>query len=154
MSLLFSCWHLRPTNFRMAILTVACVYAYQDHKRASGYWFHMKWTNNTKDLHYNLCFIHYGYVMSAMASQVTSVSMVCPAICSGAEQGKHQSSLSLAFVRGIHRWPVNSPYKRPVTWKMFSFDDVIIETQHNRCWSFFAQNPHAVLFDSWDEYHK
>ena len=27
---------------------------------------------------------------------------------SGADQRKHQSSASLAFVRGIHRWPVNS----------------------------------------------
>ena len=39
---------------------------------------------------------------------------------------KHQSSASLYFVRGIHRWPVNSPHKRPVTRKMFPFDDVIM----------------------------
>ena len=39
-------------------------------------------------------------------------------------QGKHQSSASLAFVRGIHRRPVNSPHKWPVTRKMFPFDDV------------------------------
>ena len=32
----------------------------------------------------------------------------------------------LAFVRGIHRWPVNFPHKRPVTRKMFPFDDVIM----------------------------
>ena len=30
-------------------------------------------------------------------------------------------------VRGIHRWWVNSPHKRPVTRKMFLFDDVIIK---------------------------
>ena len=35
-------------------------------------------------------------------------------------------SASLAFVRGIHRGPVNSPHRGPVTRKMFSFDDVII----------------------------
>ena len=35
-------------------------------------------------------------------------------------------SASLAFVRGIHRWPVNSPQKWPVTRKMFPFDDVIM----------------------------
>ena len=46
-------------------------------------------------------------------------------VCSGADQRKHQSSASLAFVRGIHRWPVNSPHKGPVTRKMFPFDDVI-----------------------------
>ena len=39
---------------------------------------------------------------------------------------KHQRSASLAFVRGIHRWPVNSPHKWPVTRKMFPFDDVIM----------------------------
>ena len=43
-----------------------------------------------------------------------------------AHQRKHQSSASLAFVRGIHRRPVNSPHKWPVTRKMFPFDDVIM----------------------------
>ena len=33
-----------------------------------------------------------------------------------------------AFVRGIHRWPVNSPHKGPVTRKMLSFDGVIIKS--------------------------
>ena len=46
--------------------------------------------------------------------------------CSGSHQIKHQISASLAFVRGIHRWPVNSPHKGPVTRKMFPFDDVIM----------------------------
>ena len=45
---------------------------------------------------------------------------------SSADQRKRQSSASLAFVRGIHRRPVNSQHKGPVTWKIFSFDDVII----------------------------
>ena len=45
---------------------------------------------------------------------------------SGTDQRNHQSSASLAFVRGIHRWPVNSPHKGPVTQKMFPFDDVIM----------------------------
>ena len=43
-----------------------------------------------------------------------------------ADQRKHQSSASLAFVRGSHRGPVNSPHKWPVTRKMFPFDDVIM----------------------------
>ena len=43
---------------------------------------------------------------------------------SGADQRKHQSSASLAFVRGIHRWPVNYPHKGPATRKMFAFYDV------------------------------
>ena len=43
-----------------------------------------------------------------MASQITSVSIVCSTVYSGVDQRKRQSSASLAFVRGIHRWPVNS----------------------------------------------
>ena len=39
---------------------------------------------------------------------------------------KHQSSASLAFVRGIYRWPVNSPQNGPVTRKMLPFDDVFM----------------------------
>ena len=49
-----------------------------------------------------------------------------PTVYPGADQRKHQSSASLAFVRGIYRWPVNSPHKGPVTGNMFSFDDVIM----------------------------
>ena len=44
---------------------------------------------------------------------------------------KHQSSASLSFVRGIHRSPVNSPHKGPVTRKMFPFDDVIMQRNHH-----------------------
>ena len=45
---------------------------------------------------------------------------------------KHQNSASLAFVWGIHRWPVNSPHKWPVTRKMFPFDDVMMKW--GNCW--------------------
>ena len=58
--------------------------------------------------------------MSAMASQITGISTVYSTVCSGADKRKFQSSASLAFVRGIHRWPVNSPYKGPVTRKKHS----------------------------------
>ena len=70
--------------------------------------------------------IHYDdVIMSAMASQIT-LTIVYSTVHSGADQRKHQSSASLAFVRGIHRWPVNSPHKGTVTGKMFPFDDVIM----------------------------
>ena len=61
------------------------------------------------------------------AYQITGVSIVCSTVASGADQRKHQSSASLAFVRGIHLWPVNSLHKRPVTQKMFPFDDTIMK---------------------------
>ena len=69
--------------------------------------------------------------MSTMASQITSHRIVCWTVYSGADQRKHQSSTSLAFVMGIHRGPVNAPHKWPVTRKMFPFDDVIML---NRKW--------------------
>ena len=64
--------------------------------------------------------------MGAIASQITSVTIVYSTVYSSADQRKHQCSASLAFVRGFHRWPVNSPHKWPVTLKMFPFDDVIM----------------------------
>ena len=64
--------------------------------------------------------------MCAIASQITSLTIVCSNAYSGADQRKHQSSPSLVFGRGIHQWPVNSPHNVPVTWKMFPFDDVIM----------------------------
>ena len=70
---------------------------------------------------------HYSdFIMTTIASQITSLMIVYSTVYSGADQSKHQSSASLAFVWGIHRGPVNSPHKWPVTRKMFPFDDVIM----------------------------
>ena len=70
---------------------------------------------------------HYSdVIMGEMASQVTSLTIVYSIVYSGVDQRKHQSSASLAFVRGIHRWPVNPPHKGPVTRNMLPFDDVIM----------------------------
>ena len=70
---------------------------------------------------------HYGdVIIDAIASQITSLTIVYSIVYSDADQRKHQSSASLAFVRRIHRGPMNSPHKWPVTWKMFPFDDVIM----------------------------
>ena len=59
--------------------------------------------------------IRYLYI----AFQITSLTIVYSAVYSGTNQRKHQRSASLAFVGVIHRWPVNSPHKWPVTRKMF-----------------------------------
>ena len=64
---------------------------------------------------------YYDVIMGAIASQITSLTIVYSSVYSGADQSKHQSSASLAFVS-----PVNSPHKWPVTRKMFPFDDVIM----------------------------
>ena len=65
---------------------------------------------------------HSDVIMSEMASKTTSVSIVYSLVRSGADQRKHQSSASLAFVG----WPVNFQHKVPVTWKTLPFDDVIM----------------------------
>ena len=84
--------------------------------------------------------------MSAMASKITNITIVYSSVYSDADQRKHQSSAPLAFVREIHRWPVNSPHKRPVTRKMFPFDDVIIwlpgiASQKKRAWTYTMRQP-------------
>ena len=72
--------------------------------------------------------VHYNdVIMGLVASQTTSLTVVYSTVYSGADQRQHQSSASLAFVRGIHRGPVNSAHKWPVTRKIFPFDDVIME---------------------------
>ena len=83
-------------------------------------WTYVRWTVECIISHYS------DVIMDTMASQITSLTIVYSTVYSSTDQRKHQSSASLAFVRGMHRWPVNSPHKGPVTRKMLPFDDVII----------------------------
>ena len=90
--------------------------------------------------------------MGTIASQITSLTIVYTTVYSDAYQRKHESSSSLAFMRGIHRGPVNSPHKWPVTRKMFPFDDVIMKCrpggETNPLWSCICvalQNLHSTL---------
>ena len=92
--------------------------------------------------YYTLLILDYDDVrMGAIASQITSLTIVYSIVYSDVDQRKHQSSPSLAFVRGIHRGPVNSPHKWPVTRKMFPCDDVIM----NFFYWFHTSNLHHAL---------
>ena len=82
------------------------------------YILHLSWCNRS---------YYSDVIMGAMASQITSLTIIYSTFYWGTDQRKHQSSVSLAFVKGIHRWPVNSTHKGPVKRKMFPFDDVIME---------------------------
>ena len=83
--------------------------------------------NFQSDVRWGITMHHYcDVIMGRMSSQITSLKIVYLTVYSGADQRKHQSSVSLIFGRRIHRWPVNSPHKWPVTWKMFPCDDVIM----------------------------
>ena len=76
-------------------------------------------------------------IMGMMASRL---SIVYSTIYSGADQRKHQSSTLLAFVKGIHLWPVNSPHKGPVTWKIFHL-------MTSSCWALNIQiSQHLMIF--------
>ena len=82
----------------------------------------LKWEQKSRYNEFN----YNDVIMGAKASQITSLTIVYLTVYSDADQRKHQSSASLAFAWEIHRGPVNSPHKWPVTQKMFPFDDVII----------------------------
>ena len=89
--------------------------------------------NKMGAISWNAC--HYSdVIMGTIASQITSLTVVYSTVYSDADQRKYQSSASLAFVWGIHRRPVNSPHKWPVTRKMFPFDDVIMAFWLNYQW--------------------
>ena len=65
-------------------------------------------------------------IIMGMASQITSPTNFYSTVYSGADRRKHQSLAPMAFVREIHRWPMNLTHKWPVTWIMLPVDDVIM----------------------------
>ena len=76
---------------------------------------HLKWWDHYNDV-----------IMSAIASQITSLVIVYSTVYSGADQRKYQSSpRHWPFLRGIHRGPV-SPHKGTVSRKMSPFDEVFM----------------------------
>ena len=60
-----------------------------------------------------------------------------------------KSSASLAFVRGIHRWPMNSPHKGPVTRKMLPFDDVIMQLTRDQAYTPMQQYIGVGMYTPW-----
>ena len=89
---------------------------------------------------------HYGdVIMDTMASQTTSLINVYSTVYSAADQRKHHSSASLAFLRGIHRGLVNSPHKGPVTRKMFPLGDVIMQHDCSRASEATLKKVHVLM---------
>ena len=86
----------------------------------------LTWLNGILKSIWASAVFHYSVIMSAVMFQITGISIVCLTVCWGAGQRKYQSPASLAFVKGIHWCPVDSPHKGPVTLKMLPFDDVIM----------------------------
>ena len=106
------------------------------------------WWGTGDILHGNITYIvvehslHYNdVIMGTIVSQIASFTIVYSMVYSGADQRKHQSSATLAFVRWIHRGLVTWP----VTWKMFLFDDVIMSPV-----SYRALFQHKTIFSDTD----
>ena len=64
--------------------------------------------------------------MGAMASQITSLMIVYSTVYQTQIKENIKAARHWPFMWVIHRWPVNSPHKWPVTRKMFPFHDVIM----------------------------
>ena len=77
------------------------------------------WFVITPDKQYMYMYHHSDFILSAMVSQIPIIYSI---VCSGTDH----CSASLAFVRGLHRWSVNSSHKEPVMPRMLPFDDVIM----------------------------
>ena len=93
------------------------------------------------------------YMQESMASQITNLKIVYSTVYLDMDQRKHQSIASLAFVRGIHRWPVNSPHKGPVTRIFFhlmtsSWDRFILHIQWYGCWRTGRGHQHPQYWPS------
>ena len=101
---------IRPIWYLYLLVILLCIY-----------WEHCK-----RSLLTPKCWHYDDVIMGAMASQITSLTIVYSTVYSDADQRKHQSSVSPTFMREIHRGPVNSPHRWPVTRKMSPFDDVIM----------------------------
>ena len=108
------------------------MHAYSQTGQCGGCWWHRDVCS--KQAGDGLYYVYGDVIMGAMASQITTLPIVYLIVYSGADQRKHQSSASLAFIRGIHRWPVNSPHKGPVTRTRLPFDDVIMCDWLFSCW--------------------
>ena len=69
-------------------------------------------------------------------------------LCSGTDHRIDQSSALLAFVRGIHRWPVKSPHKGPVSGRYFHL--MTSSWWHMRTWSRCPIPASIYLLSRWD----
>ena len=100
-NLYFSC-HIQNTNITVISIINIIKYSDDDHL---GPWSTYLWRRSSASSHQPSQ--HYNdVILGAMVSQIIRLTIVYLTVYSGADQRKHQSSASLDFVRGIHRWPV------------------------------------------------
>ena len=71
-------------------------------------------------------------IMTTVASQITSLAVVCLTVYSDADQRKHQSSASLAFVWGIH-WDRTKGQLRGKCFHLMTSSWIVVETWKETC---------------------
>ena len=115
-----TCFPLNPYHWHVVLFTVLPT------PPRFGFCMHNFWISPmeirmTKIQYRNHCYCNIGgstvigcshynaVIMGAMASEITSLAIVYSVVYLGTDQRKHQSSASLAPVRGIQRWPVKIP---------------------------------------------
>ena len=76
----------------------------------------------------HICLHYNGVIMPAIASQITSLTIVYSTVYPRHRSKKISKLRATGLCARNHWWPVNSPHKGPVTRKMFPFDDVIMMT--------------------------
>ena len=103
---ILSCHKKQFKTYHLEVLRNPVKYSYTSLEPQSEYDINFIW-NHTKSYIWiasHLTKFHYiDVIMTTLASQITSLTVVYSTVCSDADQRKHQSSASLAFVWGIHR---------------------------------------------------
>ena len=84
-------------------------------------------------------------IMNAIASQITSPTIVYSTVYSVTDQRKYRSSGSRAFVRRIHRWQMNSPHMASKTanvsiWCRHMIAQKVVEGEYRFCVSIFRES--------------
>ena len=87
--------------------------------------------------------------MGVIASQITSLTIVYSTVYLDADQRKHQSSASVAFMWGIHRGPVNSPHKWPVTSIWWRHHGLVLFLKDSEYIPYFEMEKHAYFDALW-----
>ena len=64
--------------------------------------------------------------MSITASQIRLTTLLFIQQLDQSNYKTYQSTHCWSFVRGIHQWSMDSPYKGPVMWKVFPCHDIIM----------------------------
>ena len=99
---------------------------------------------------------HYGdVIMGAIAFQITSLTIVYSTVYSDADQRKHQSSSSLALVRGIHRpaQMASNAENVSIRWRhRDGYNSCTQSTQSNYCNCFKLLQNSTYLRSSQDDY--